>query len=425
MLNEKSRIIFISVLGTFLEWAEYCIYGYMAAKISALFFPQFDVRIGLLVTFGVFAVGFIARPLGGIVFGHIGDVYGRKLALSFSMVLMGIATLGMGVLPTYAEAGLLAPILLLTCRIIQGLAVSGEFNGAAIFLIEHAEPGRKSSAGSWVAAAAAAGMVFGAFMVSLVAYEGLPAWAWRIPFWVGAVSCFVGFTLRRSLSESPDFQAAKALLTQREKIPLMATLKHSKLAMLQTAAIAAFVGINVYVCNLYFATFLINTVRFTPHTALWIVAFGQACVALLIPMMGWLADAGSGRAMLLFGLVGATASAPIVFLLGMKHSLGLALCAQFIYAVFNAMTSAPIFNYINNLFPVQRRYTGIAVAWSFSVAIFGGTAPMVAQYLVGSLQWLQGPALYVSLSALLAFIAIIAMPNRHTYSRQAKTAAIG
>jgi MFS transporter, MHS family, proline/betaine transporter len=198
MLNKQAKLIFVSVIGTFLEWTEYCLYGYLAAKISVLFFPQFDARVGLLATFGIFAAGYFARPLGGILFGHIGDTRGRKQALMVSMALMGVATVSIGLLPTYAEWGLFAPLLLLLCRILQGLAVSGEFNGAAIFLIEHAQPGYKNRAGSWVGAAAAAGMVFGALLVALVSYDGLPTWVWRIPFLIGALSCFVfAFDYRR------------------------------------------------------------------------------------------------------------------------------------------------------------------------------------------------------------------------------------
>jgi MHS family proline/betaine transporter-like MFS transporter len=137
-----------------------------------------------------------------------------------------------------------------------------------------------------------------------------------------------------------------------------------------------------------------------------VVAFGQGCVALLIPLMGKIADAWNGRKLLLLGLIGAAIAAPLVFLLGMMHSIFLALCAQLIYALFNAMTGAPVFNYINSLFPTERRYTGTTVAWSVSVAIFAGTAPMVAEYWVGTLHFIQGPGLYVSVSALIAFVIL-------------------
>jgi len=408
MFSKDTKLIFISVIGTLLEWAEYCVYGYLAAKISVLFFPNYDASAALLATYGIFAAGFIARPLGGIVFGYIGDTFGRKQALTFSMAVMGAATIAIGLLPTYTDAGILAPILLLLCRIMQGLAVSGEFNGAAIFLIEHAKPGRKNFAGSWVGAASAAGMLLGALMVSVVSYEWLPTWSWRIPFWIGSLSCFAGLYLRRNISESPEFKAIQAKILHRETVPFFASLQYSKMAMLQVAAIAAFIGINVYVCNFFFATFLIKNANFPAHSALMIVAFGQGCVALFIPIMGKIADAWNGRALILIGLIGAAIAAPLVFFLGMMHSLALALCGQLIYALFNAMTGAPTFNYINALFPTERRYTGITVAWSVSVAIFGGTAPMVAEYFIGTLHYLQGPAIYVSMSALCAFMVMIA-----------------
>jgi MHS family proline/betaine transporter-like MFS transporter len=413
MLSKDTKLVFTSVIGTFLEWAEYCIYGYLAAKISVLFFPNYDASAALLATYGIFAAGFIARPLGGIIFGYMGDTLGRKQALTFSMAVMGVATIAIGFLPTYNDIGILAPILLLLCRIIQGLAVSGEFNGAAIFLIEHAKPGRKNLAGSWVGAASAAGMLVGALMASVVSYDWLPSWSWRMPFWIGALSCFAGFYLRRNISESPEFKAIQQKKLHQDAGPFFASLQKGKMAMLQVAAIAAFIGINVYVCNFFFATFLIKNANFQAHTALIIVAFGQSSVALLLPIMGKIADAWNGRALILIGLIGAAMAAPLVFFLGTMHSLVLALCGQFIYALFNAMTGAPTFNYINALFPTERRYTGISVAWGASVAVFGGTAPMVAQYFIGTLHYLQGPAIYVSLSALCAFTIMIAGRIHH------------
>lgn len=408
MLSKQTRTIFICALGTFLEWTEYSIYGYLAAKISALFFPQIDPRVALLATYGVFAAGFFARPIGGIVFGHIGDRYGRKHALTFSMALMGIATFSMGILPTYSQLGLLAPALLLLCRILQGLAVSGEFNGAAIFLIEHAQQQYKNTAGSWVGSAAAAGMLCGALMVSIVTTEGLPQWMWRVPFWIGSLSCIIGIYLRRKLNESPEFLQFS---NGRLRAPLLTTFKIGKKAMIQTAAIAAFVGINVYVCNIYFSTFLITNLKLSSHQALMIAAFGQGCVAILIPIFGKIADKYQcGRALILLGLFGAAVSAPLIFILTKYYSIALLLLAQFIYALFNGMSSGHLFNYLNALFPTQRRYTGITVSWSLSVALFGGTAPMISQYIVGTLNWQYGPAIYVALSAFTAILSIITLP---------------
>ncbi len=406
MVKNQLKFTFVTVLGTFLEWAEYCIYGYLAAKISGLFFPQFDSRIALIATYGIFAVGFIARPLGGLIFGYIGDTCGRKKALSYSMAIMGAATLSIGLLPTYSEIGIAAPVLLLICRILQGLSVSGEFNGAAIFLIEHEATESKDLAGSWVGSAAAAGMLMSALMVALISYEGLPTWVWRAPFWIGALGCGIGFYLRRNLSETPEFQEFKKIQYQQKNNPISVVWAQNKLAMLGTAALAAFIGINVYICNIYYSTFLQHNGGFSAHHALMVVAFGQGLVAVLIPVMGKIAHLYNGRTLLLWGLIGAAIAAPLVFFLGQMQSIFAALLAQFIYSVFNAMTGAPVFNHIQSLFSVDRRYTGITVAWSISVAIFAGTAPMVAQYWVGTLHLIYGPACYVSLSSLIAFFMV-------------------
>ncbi len=412
MMSKETQTTFICALGTFLEWTEYSIYGYLAAKISALFFPQIDPRTALLATYGVFAAGFFARPIGGMIFGHIGDRYGRKQALTFSMALMGIATFSMGILPTYSQLGFLAPALLLLCRILQGLAVSGEFNGAAIFLVEHAANHHKNTAGSWVGSAAAAGMLCGALMVSIVTKEGLPQWIWRVPFWIGSLSCIIGIYLRRKLNESPEFLQ---FANDRLRAPLLTTFKVGKKAMIQTAAIAAFVGINVYVCNIYFSTFLITHLKLSSHNALMIAAFGQGCVAILIPIFGKIADKyHCGRALILFGLCGAAVAAPLIFILTEYHSIVLLLLAQFIYALFNGMSSGHLFNYLNALFPTQRRYTGITVSWSLSVALFGGTAPMISQYILGTLNWQYGPAIYVALSAITAIFSMITLSSSKT-----------
>lgn len=412
MRTQHLKFTFVTVFGTFLEWAEYCIYGYLAPKISGLFFPQFDSRIALLATYGIFAAGFIARPLGGLIFGYVGDTYGRKKALGFSMAIMGAATLSMGLLPTYAEIGITAPVLLLICRILQGLSVSGEFNGAAIFLIEHEQTESKNLAGSWVGSAAAAGMLMGAMMVALISYDGLPTWVWRVPFWVGALSFFMGFYLRRNLSETPEFKILEKTLHQRKRSPISLVWAENKVALFCTAALAAFIGVNVYICNIYFSNFLQHNAGFSAHHALMIVAFGQGLVAVLIPIMGKVADLYEGRTLLLWGLIGAAIAAPLVFFLGQMQSMVAALVAQFIYSLFNAMTGAPVFNYIQSLFSVDRRYTGITLAWSLSVALFGGTAPMVAEYWVGTLHLIYGPAWTVSISSLIAFLMVFSSVNK-------------
>lgn len=183
-------------LGTALEWAEYTFYGYMAFTLSSLFFPQDIPHIGILKTFGVFAVGYIMRPLGAVLFGYIGDRIGRKQALMASICLMGISTFGIGSLPTYTTLGPLSAWLLLAFRLLQGLSVAGEYSGAWIYSIESAKK-RPALAGSWISASAAAGMVIGGIAAFCISLPNVPSSAWRIPFLLGGISCFAGLWLEK------------------------------------------------------------------------------------------------------------------------------------------------------------------------------------------------------------------------------------
>lgn len=396
MLNNR-MITLAAIIGTFLEWAEYCFYGYSATKIGSLFFPQLDKSAGILAAFAVFALGYVARPVGAVIFGYIGDVYGRKKALSSSILLMGLATLAIGLLPTYTDVGLLAPILLISARLIQGVAVAGEFNGASIFLIEHADPQHQYLAGSWVPAAASAGMLFGAGIVAFTSSPWMPDWSWRIPFFIGTLSCIIGHLIRKNAAESPEFVAFRKTQVN-IRFPLIEVLKEKPLAFAKTMAIAAFVGIYVYTGNIFFTAYLIQTSHFSITQSTWLAAFGQACATLLMPLFALYADKKGGNGILTLGLLLSAIVAPLNLFLANQHNLGLAIIAELLYALANSLFSATIFKYLYDLFPIYLRYTGITFAWSLSVALLGGTAPLIASYL-GS-----AAGLYVSAAALLALL---------------------
>lgn len=400
MRQENKRVI-AATIGTVLEWAEYTFYGYMAYKISDLFFPKQDELVGLISTFGIFAAGFLMRPLGGLIFGHLGDRIGRKSTLIISIYLMAIATICIGLLPTYDHIGIAAPLLLLACRLVQGLAVAGEFNGASIFLIEHAPKGRAYLAGCWAGAAAAAGMLLGSFSAAVVTLPFMPAWSWRLPFFLGFVGCLIALYLRRHVEESPAFNKAKIQNTL-SKRPILDVFKQHKSGMLQVAAFAAFIGIWVYLCNLYYKTFLIKTVGVDVQTASWLTTFGQGLVVILYPIVGILSDKLNATTLMRKGLFAAIIAAPLIFWFGTTGNPVLIGFGQALYALVNAAVGAPMFKYLFDQFATSVRYTGTSFAWSASAAIFGGTAPMLAQYLVGNLNLTLVPAFYVSLSSLVA-----------------------
>ncbi|MBS0289136.1 MAG: MFS transporter [Proteobacteria bacterium] len=387
-------------IGTVLEWAEYTFYGYMAVALSALFFPENNPEIAILKTFGIFAMGYLMRPLGAILFGHIGDCYGRKLALICSLSMMGAATFCIGCLPTYYQIGMSAPLLLLLMRMLQGIAISGEYNGAGIYLVEKIGTSNPSLAGSWISASAAAGMVIGGIAAFVTNLPQAPVWAWRVPFLLGGLSCFLGFWLRRGMTETQKRTVVNL------PIPLIQVLKQHKRAFLSVAAIAAFTGIFVYIGNIYIVVFLKQQVKLPTHHASFFAIFGEVIVCLLIPILGYIADKTCPYRQYRWGLLLIIVGAPCIFLLCLTGNYFYILLAMVLYGIFNAIVCGPMVKIMCDQFPQGLRYTGISLAWSVSAAIFSGTGPLVAQWLVTRYDWLLGPSFYVSMIALIVYVIL-------------------
>jgi MFS transporter, MHS family, proline/betaine transporter len=400
MIFKKNYVIFVGILGTAFEWLEYSYYGYLTTKISQLFFPNYDARTGLLATMAIFAAGFIMRPIGGILFGLIGDKKGRKQALFLSILLMGCSTLMMGAMPTYQTIGIYAPLFLLVCRLLQGLAVAGEYNGAAIFLIEHNNGKYPNLAGSWVGTASAAGMLLGAFAATIVSYPGMPDWLWRVPFFLAFFSCLIANYLRYKMLESPLF--LDAYRQQRLiKFPLKEVLKFYKTSFFQNLILAAFVSVYIYICTIYFVSHLIKDMHIAASQATLYVALGELVVVLFFPLSAFFSDQIGHKKIMLTGLLGTLIATPLLFIAAKSHSRFLLASSEVIFGITNALACAPIFNYIYQLFPTHIRYTGNSTAWSFGVAIFGGVSPVIAEILMRHFSFF-GPWLYVSFFVILS-----------------------
>lgn len=416
MRRNPSPPIAILSIGTILEWAEFTFYGYMALTISSLFFPADEPTLALIKTFGIFALGYIMRPLGAVLFGHIGDRFGRKPALVGSIALMGIATFGIGCLPSYHNAGLIAPITLLVCRLLQGVAISGEFQGAGIFLVEKSKNHLPSFTSSWISASAALGMVLGGVAAFIVSYPGMPEWAWRVPFLLGGVSCLAGFWLRKRLQDvSMEAPKAKTKTT----LPLKMVFQQNKTGLLYTGAIAAFTGVFVYVCNVYIVVFLHQTVGLPQHHASFFAIFGETLVALFIPLMGYVADKTSPIKQYQLGLYGVIVFIPIMFMLcGTGHYAAITF-AMVLYGIINGVLCGPMMKLIADQFPMHLRYTGASVGWSLSAAVFSGTAPIVATWLNKNCTLAFAPSLYV-----VAFACITLLIIKRTHEVQHETAPV-
>ena len=402
-----NKNISFAVIGTLCEWAEFTFYAYMALKFAHLFFPTLSTSHAVIAVFGTFAVSYLARPLGGFLLGYLGDKRGRKTALSYSIIIMGVATFCIGILPTYAAIGVLAPILLLVLRFIQGLAVAGEFTGAAVFINEHqAKDGYLET--SWVSTSSALGMLIGAGAAALISAPSMPEWAWRIPFMLAAASCIWAAYMRKNLTEPAVYQ--NAVVTAN---PFKLLFKDYKFAMLRVAALAAFVGIYIYICNVWWTTFIIQHGYFSSFQARLLSTIGQASVVVLTPLMALLANRYGGKKLMAIGFIGASGTAFLLFQQNISSSFYYAAFVSIVYGIFNTCVTGPMFKYLTQLFPTEVRFTGPAVSWNIAVALLGGTSPMVAQYLLIHMQTTYAPAFYVFLIASIA-LSLNCLPRRLT-----------
>jgi MHS family proline/betaine transporter-like MFS transporter len=395
----KSRMI--AILGTIIEWAEYTFFAYMADQLSSHFFPIEDPNVALLKTYGIFGSSYLMRPLGAFLFGTIGDRYGRKPALMLSMLLMGIATMAIGLLPSYQSIGSYAPLMLILCRLTQGLAVSGEFHGAITYLHEHAKA-KPFFDGSFAPFAAATGMSLGALAAWLCSISQNPD-AWRIPFLCSALLCLLAIYLRLKLKETPAFQEAKQNHALSHN-PVLLVLKENKMGMLRTASMGLFISIFVYTGNIFFKIVSIKLGGLQPLDAARIVTFGQVLAALAILFFGRLADLWGGRKMCLFGLALALSGGPFILYCAESGDIALTFAGQVVYALINGLVSAPMMTLLMNQFQTQNRYSGTALGWSFAASIFGSTALLVAEWLLQITGSILAPGFYISLTAGIAFM---------------------
>nr|WP_243788842.1 MFS transporter [Saccharopolyspora gloriosae] len=370
-----------SLIGTTIEWFDFFIYGTAAALVfNKLFFPEFDPLMGTLASFATFAVGFIARPLGGVLFAHFGDRHGRKPVLVLSLLLMGVATVLMGVLPTYETIGVAAPLLLTLLRFAQGLGVGGEWGGAALMAVEHAPAHRRGFYGSWPQIGVPAGLLLGnltfsALSASVSDAEFL-AWGWRVPFLCSAVLIVIGFFIRLRISESPVFEQA-ARSEPHSRTPVLDVLReHPRIVAL---AAGSFLATN--------ATFYVGTT--------WIVSYATTSLdyertsilnanALLsfvdIPLMlafGLLSDRIGRRGMSMAGMAGLAVFAVPYFLLVDSGSIMLFLMGGIVVQVCRTAVYGPQSAYFSELFSTRFRYSGASLAYQLAAILGGGLAPMI------------------------------------------------
>lgn len=419
MAKLNLKAIIPTTLGTVLEWAEYTFFAYMADHLSTLFFPIDNPELARLKTYGIFATSYFMRPIGALLFGNLGDHLGRKPALIGSMILMCVATTTIGLLPTYVQLGSFAAVLLILCRLLQGIAVAGEFSGSAVFIFEHSSD-RPFLPGAFTPFAAAAGMSIGALSATLVSLPNAPEYAWRIPFLCSSLIGLIALYLRLKTTETPAFEEYTA--TQ-PNLKRSFNLKDNGMALVSTAAMALFISLYVYIGNIYYKTLCINIGDLDPYLASKIITLGQVLTALLILSFGWIADQTNGKKLCLMGLGLSIFLSPFILACAQSGDIVMTITGQIFYAFLNGMVSAPMMTLLLEQFSPSVRYRGQSLAWNLVTAVFGGTALMAAEYLL-SHYGSRSLSMYVSFGAILAFITLAFSKTKEQVSLNVPTSEV-
>ena len=415
----KYKTVAAGMIGNLLEWYDFAIYGYFAAAIGRHFFPHQDPVAQLLSAFGVFAVGYLMRPVGGALIGHIGDRFGRRAALTFSVVAMAIPTFLIGLLPGYATIGLAAPVALTLLRMVQGLSVGGEYTSSMVFLVEHAPERRRGLMGALASCGATAGILLGsavgAGFAATMSSAALEAWGWRIPFLLGLVVGIAGYLLRRHVQETLPTE-------RRQRAPIVETLRDHWWVVLGIAGLSAFFAAGFYVTFVYLVSWLQTADGIAPARALEINSFSMAVVLPITIAAGWLSDrTGRKPFLLLATILGFVAALPLWWMmhhpsaeLAQLGQLGLVLIVGlFVGALPAAMVECA---------PPSVRCTAVALGYNVTLGVIGGLTPLVAAWLVERTGDELAPAFLIMATAVISFLVILRMPE--TYRARFASAAV-
>lgn len=398
------KILILSVLGNALELYNFTLYAIFATKIANVFFPLEDSIVSILASFGIFATGFITRPLGAIIFGYLGDKYGRKYALSISILLMAFPTIFIGLLPGYQTLGIIAPLLLICCRLIQGVCIGGEHNGAAIFAIEHI--GNKYTpgfVGGLVSGSCFIGTLLGALVGSICLNPIMPSWAWRIAFLLGGCISFIVYFIRKKITETPQFIDSKEIKT----IPLLAALKNNKKSLIVTFTVGSLDGVFCYTLLGFMNIYLSKYLGFQPHLAILLSSLASITIILLCPINGYLAGKIGNTKFLILANILIICSAIPLFMLFTVNNVYLLIIAFILLGILTATILGPQHAFFQELFPVRERYSGIAISYCLGVSLAGGTTPIILTILVETLQNQLIPAFLLMSYSLICLLSIL------------------
>ncbi|MFK4102488.1 MFS transporter [Streptomyces sp. NPDC019531] len=401
-------------IGNFVEWYDYSVYGTLAVVLATLFFPGQSATAALLLTFAGYAVASVLRPAGALLFGALGDRLGRRSALSAVVLLMSVSTAAVGLLPTYADIGVWAPVLLFTCRALQGLSAGGEYGGSASFLAEYAPPGRRALYTSWqtftILLSFLVGALLGALLTRGLGQDALLSWAWRIPFLVALPLGVVGLYLRLRLQDTPAFAA----LHDRQEVsrsPLRETAREHRGALARVWGLAFFGTAATFVFLTYSTTYAVVTLKSSLDTALTGLSIGLAVGLVLCPFVGIAADRWGRRPV----MIGSTALVLVLtypaFLLMGKGSAPAIAAGFVLFTVLITLYTGAAPAVLTEAFPTRVRYSGLSMGYSVAGSLTGLATPFVLEWLIGHTGTAIGPSLWIFATGAVGLVAALRLPE--------------
>ena len=405
-----TRAVVGAAFGNMVEWFDYASYGYLAAVIATVFFAPGNETAALLGTFGIFALSFVVRPIGGLVWGHYGDKLGRQRILALTIIIMSGATFAIAFIPGHASIGIAAPLLLLLFRLVQGFSASGEYAGASSFIAEYAPEGRRGLLVSMVPASTAAGLLLGATLASLLQFnlsdEALYAWGWRIPFLIAGPLGLIGLYIRLKLEDTPAFQALESK-HEVARAPILQTLCGNWRQLVVAFGVVCLNAVGFYMILSYMPTYLSEELGFDPVSSILTTIVSVAIYVIFLPIVGMLADRVGRKPVMFTACILFVLLTLPAFELMSIGGIGFAILAQVMLGAILAGNDGVLATFLTEMFPTRVRYTSFALSFNLGNAIFGGTAPFVATFLIALTGTSFAPGYYLMGAAVIAFVALL------------------
>lgn len=409
--QKAKKTVIATGIGNAMEWFDFGVYAYTTAYIGANFFsPVENDQIRLILTFAALAIAFLLRPIGGIVFGVIGDKYGRKVVLTTTIILMAFSTLTIGLLPNYDTIGIWAPILLLFARVLQGFSTGGEYAGAMTYVAESSPDKSRNRLGCGLEIGTLSGYIAASIMIAILSYlltaEQMQSWGWRIPFILGLFLGLFGLYLRRRLEESPIFENDIETAPQRDNIGFLTIIRYYYKDILVCFVAVVFFNVTNYTVTAYLPTYLEQIVKLDATTTSVLITCVMAIMIPLALMFGRIADKIGEKKVFLIGTGGLTLLSIVAFSLLNTRSLPLIIVGVLVLGFFLSTYEATMPGSLPTMFYTHIRYRTLSVTFNLSVSLFGGTTPLIAAWLVNYTNNILAPAYYLTAISVIGFVVI-------------------